>query len=292
MSLDLDAVKLTLARLDEQLRPIAQAIPDFKDPAWLDKFRSGPRPLDQAGVRPEAEAVLGSLLEAYRTEGPGVRGTIRSLLALNPSFTWATGVPQTPTTEEGFRLHLLHISAMDHAQDLRDTIFTLNDICAKAKAAGVDIVFILNEVAALSSDNRQGPMGSIRRILLNPRYRERERGKHIVELVELPVRRLRLAGIFASLLLGIALPGGLLGPVLFGGDSLRAISTGALVTAVVSGVFGAWLLVVSCLASIKDLEKVLEPLQADMAVVLFLPCMFIVGTRSVWRRIVGSAKRN
>ena len=100
--------------------------------------------------------------------------------------------------------------------------------------------------------------------------------------------QLRFAGIFGSFLLGIALPAGLLGPVLFGGESLRAISTGALVTAVVSGVFGAWLLVVSCLASIKDLEKVLEPLQADMAVVLFLPYMFIVGTRSVWRRFVGS----
>jgi hypothetical protein len=171
MSLDLNAVKRTLAHLDEQLRPIAQTIPDFKDPGWLDKIRRGPRPLDQAGIRPEAEAILASLLEAYRIESPGARATIRSLLALNPSFTWATGVQQTPTTEEGFRLRLLHISAVDHAQDSRDTIFTLNDICAKAKAADVDTVSILNEVAALSSDEPKTSMGSIRSILLNARYR-------------------------------------------------------------------------------------------------------------------------
>jgi len=99
---------------------------------------------------------------------------------------------------------------------------------------------------------------------------------------------LRFAGIFAGLLLGIALPVGLLGPVLFGGESLRAISSWTLVVAVVWAIFGAWLLLVSCLASIKDVEKVVEPFQADMAFVLFLPCMRMVGTRSVWRRIVGS----
>jgi hypothetical protein len=100
--------------------------------------------------------------------------------------------------------------------------------------------------------------------------------------------QLRFVGIFTGLLLGIALPVGLLGPVLFGGDSLSDISSWTLVVAVAWGIFGAWLLLVSCLASIKDVEKVLEPFQADTAFVLFLPCMLMVGTRSVWRRIVGS----
>ncbi len=169
MSFDLNAIKQGLAGLEERLRPIATRVVDINDRDWVDKLRQAPSPPDQAGVRLEAEAILGSLLQAYRTEGPFVRASIRRLLALNPSFTWATGVQQTPTTEEGFRLHLLHISAVDHARDLRDTILTLNDICAAAKVAGVNTRPILDEVAALSSDEHKGSMGSIRSILLNVR---------------------------------------------------------------------------------------------------------------------------
>jgi hypothetical protein len=171
MSFDLNAIKQQLARLEERLLPIATRMVDINDRDWLKKLTQGPRLLDQAGIRPEAEAILGSLLEAYRTEEPGVRASIRSLLAQNPSFTWATGVQQPPTTEEGFRLHLLRISAVDLAQDFRDAVLTLNDICANAKTAGVDTARILNEVAALSSDERKGSMGSIRSIFLNARYR-------------------------------------------------------------------------------------------------------------------------
>jgi hypothetical protein len=167
MSFDLNAIKQALADLDERLRPIAKRPVDINDPDWLNKLTQGPRPLDQAGVRPEAEAILGSLLEAYRIEGHCVRASIRSLLAQNPSYTWATGVQQPPTTEEGFRLHLLHISAVDQAQDLRDMLSNLHDICAKAKAAGVDTAPIVREVAALSSDEQKSSMGSIRSILLN-----------------------------------------------------------------------------------------------------------------------------
>ena len=76
---------------------------------------------------------------------------------------------QTPTTEEGFRLRVLHISAVDRAGDLRDTIFKVNDISAAAKAAGVNTRPILDEVAALSSDERKSSMGSIRSILLSAR---------------------------------------------------------------------------------------------------------------------------
>jgi hypothetical protein len=166
---DFNTTKQELAGLDERLRPIARRIVDVNDPDWANKLRQAPNPLDQAGIRLEAEAMLGSLLQPYRTEGPGVRASIRKLLASNPSFTWAANVQQNPTTEEGFRLQLLFLSAMDQAADLRDTISTLNDICAKAKAAGVETRPILKEVAALSSDEKSGAMGSVRSILLNAR---------------------------------------------------------------------------------------------------------------------------
>jgi hypothetical protein len=169
MSFDLNAIKQEMADLDERLRPIAKSLVDINDPDWVNKFTRGPRPLDQAGVRPEAEALLDTLLEAYRTKGDEVRASIRSLFAQNPSYAWATGVPQPPTTEEGFRLHLLHISAVDQAQDFRDVLSNLHDICARAKAAGVNTVSILREVAELSSDEGNSSMRSIRRVLLTLR---------------------------------------------------------------------------------------------------------------------------
>jgi hypothetical protein len=169
MSFDLNAIRQGLASLEERLRPIATRPVNINDHDWVDRLRQAPSPLDQAGVRLEAETILGSLLQAYRTEGSFVRASIRRLLAQNPSFTWATGVQESPTTEEVFRLHLLHISAVDHARDLRDTILTLNSICATANMAGVNTRPILDEVAALSSDEHKGSMGSIRSILLNVR---------------------------------------------------------------------------------------------------------------------------
>jgi hypothetical protein len=171
MSFDFDAISQRLARLDERLRPIAKGIVDLSDPAWVEKFRKGPKPLDQAGVRPEAEALLELLLASYRTGSPTVRTSIRSLFALNSSFTWATPVRQPITTEQGFRQALLKISAVDQAQDLRDTILHLNELSSKAEAVGVNTGPILDEVAALSCDKSGGQMGSMRRLLLRTRSR-------------------------------------------------------------------------------------------------------------------------
>ena len=171
MSFDLDDIGQRLARLDERLRPIAKGIVDLSDPAWVEKFRKGPKPLDRAGVRAEAEALLELLLASYRTGSPTVRTSIRSLFALNSSFTWATPVRPPLTTEQGFRQALLKISAVDRAQDMRDTILHLNEISAKAEAAGVNTGPIFDEVAALSSDESAGQMGSMRSIFLRARYR-------------------------------------------------------------------------------------------------------------------------
>jgi hypothetical protein len=111
-----------------------------------------------ARLRPEAEALLELLLASYRTGSPTVRTSIRSLFALNSSFTWATPVRPPLTTEQGFRQALLKISAVDRAQDMRDTILHLNEISAKAEAAGVNTGPIFDEVAALSSDESDGKM--------------------------------------------------------------------------------------------------------------------------------------
>lgn len=91
-----------------------------------------------------------------------------------------------------------------------------------------------------------------------------------------------------ALFLGVVLPIALLADVLFGGWTIHDVSTETVVFAIACGLFGAWLLLVSLLASKDDIEQVMEFFQADMAIVLFLPRMLTIGTRSIWRRFRSS----
>jgi hypothetical protein len=100
---------------------------------------------------------------------------------------------------------------------------------------------------------------------------------------------MRIFGAFCAVLLGLGLPAFIFGPVLFDGVALGSIPIWAVAVGFGSGLFGAWLLVVSAFAPLEDVEKVLEPLQAGEAVVLFLPYMLFFGTRSVWRSLVATA---
>lgn len=106
------------------------------------------------------------VLEAYATGDDSVRATLRELFAKNAKFDWAAGAPPSRTTAEGFRLHLLLISVIDHSEDFRDTLLYLRDVYNEALAAGVDMEPVLREVAELSSDESQTAMGSLKSILL------------------------------------------------------------------------------------------------------------------------------
>ena len=94
---------------------------------------------------------------------------------------------------------------------------------------------------------------------------------------------MRIAGILCAVALGGGLSVFLLGPVLFERMPINSIPAGALFTGVGFAVFGAWLLLVSCIAPLDELKRVLDPFQASEAVVLFLPFMLFIGTRSLWR---------
>jgi len=94
---------------------------------------------------------------------------------------------------------------------------------------------------------------------------------------------MRITGVLAALLLGGGTAAFLLGPVLFEHMPVSAISTSAFVAGIGFAVFGVWLFLVSCVAPLDDLKEVLEPFQGGEAVVLFLPYMLVVGTRSIWR---------
>lgn len=171
MPFNLDQANQTAAALDAALKPIANRPVDITRPGWVSELKSRPKPLDEAGVRQEAEALLGVLLDAYASEGEVVRAAIRELFARNRAFAWATGLSDPPTTEHNFRRHLLRIAAENGGTDLRDVILLLDYLCVKAREAGVDIGPVLDEVAAISSDQVLYGMASIRSLLSGARQR-------------------------------------------------------------------------------------------------------------------------
>jgi hypothetical protein len=160
----LPALKEQIARLDAALRPIADRPVNLF--ALLFNVRRPKNPLDQAGVRVEAEQLLAGVIEYYPTADDETRQAIRKLFEEQPSFTWAATLPYQPVTDESFRAHLILFSIKDHEQDTRDAIILLHEMCEKAKAAGVKTGPILKEIAELSSDVNKYGMGSTRSLLL------------------------------------------------------------------------------------------------------------------------------
>ncbi|MGW3101755.1 hypothetical protein [Streptomyces sp. NPDC001100] len=150
--------------VDALLKPLAQGPVDITDSDWLVRLRDGPNPLDEAGVREEAEAALRRLLALYERGDEPTRSAVRALLDRCGSFCWAAEVPPG-RTPEAFRQQLLYLSARDQSIDTRDEMVTLNGMCEEARAAGVDIRPLLLEAAELSSAEDRYGMGSVREIL-------------------------------------------------------------------------------------------------------------------------------
>ena len=94
----------------------------------------------------------------------------------------------------------------------------------------------------------------------------------------------RAGGCVVALLLGLGVPSFLVGPAIFEGVSWAALSRAEMGWSLAAFSFGLWLLLVSWLADADDVRKVVEPFQGSEAVVLFVPYMLWVGTRSVARR--------
>jgi hypothetical protein len=93
-------------------------------------------------------------------------------------------------------------------------------------------------------------------------------------------------GIVFALIFGLGVPLFLVGPWLFNSIPFGHLSKSAVLSAGVCAFLGLWLAVVSVFASAAELKKVLEPFAGTEALILFLPYILFVGTRSVWRRLV------
>ncbi|MGA6224680.1 hypothetical protein ACPESV_30620 [Streptomyces umbrinus] len=160
-----------VAVIDACIEPIARRPVDVTDPDWMRKLREGPRPLDEAGIRPEAEAALRDVLSLYEEGDEDVRAALRALLERCHYFAWSTTLPFEPTPQ-GFRQRLVEMSVGDQGQDTRDMMVALNDLCGQARDAGFDIRPLLLDVAELSSEVDKYGMGSTRAILLRAAGRE------------------------------------------------------------------------------------------------------------------------
>jgi hypothetical protein len=172
--MDFAEMEHAIAKFDRALRPIAKRQVDISGPDWgqklhtfVQKARSAPPPLEEAGIKAEAETLLETVLAAYAGGDEAMRVAIRGLFERYTSFRWASTLSCPPTTAEGFRRHVLLLSARDQGSDPRDEILALQYLCAEAKKNGVEIAPILNEIAELSSDVNKYGMGSLRSFLRN-----------------------------------------------------------------------------------------------------------------------------
>lgn len=156
-----------MLELDERLRAIAKRPVDISNPNWVTLLKQRPHPLDEAGARGDAEALLADLAQVYETSAEEVRSSIRKLFADYAAFSWAAALPGPPTTDADFRRHLVLFSMNNLGTDTRDAILTLQDLCRQARSAGINVAPVLQAVAELSSAENRFGMGSTRTLLLH-----------------------------------------------------------------------------------------------------------------------------
>lgn len=156
--------EVELGVLDAILKPIGERKIDFGQLDWREWLNNRPDPLDEAGVRAEAESLLAKLTELYANT-PSARAPIRELFKRHPSASWAMWPACEPTTDDHFRSRILRLSMDDQGRDARDALMKLWRDCRVAASAGVDIAPILEAVAFISSDENRFGMGSMRRML-------------------------------------------------------------------------------------------------------------------------------
>ncbi len=165
MPVDLASWRSRLGQLEAALAPIAQRPVDITSPGWLNRLRSKLPPLDEAGVRHQAEQLLHELIPAYAQGSDELRAALRQLMAKAPSFTWAATLPRPIRNTASFRDHLLLFSLKDQGRDTRDAIVTLDELCHEANSAGCADPQILSSIAALSSNVNRFGMGSTAALL-------------------------------------------------------------------------------------------------------------------------------
>ena len=125
--MDVTALRRRIEILNEKLRPIADR-PIAFGPDLRRRLAALPNPLDEAGVRDEAQSALLAAVELYARVSPEERQEIRELFRNNRAFAWAATLPFPPDNAARFRQHLIRFSILDGFPDVRDAILWLRDL--------------------------------------------------------------------------------------------------------------------------------------------------------------------
>lgn len=164
---DLSELELQVLEIDERIRPIATRPVDFNDPHFRDRLAQRQAPLDEAEIRSATESLLELLAAEYANSGEETRIAIREMFARYQHFAWAASFATPAVKERDFRHHLILFSMLDQGKDSRDALLSLQALCEQARAAGIDIRPMAQEVAQISSDANKYGMGSTKRMLNN-----------------------------------------------------------------------------------------------------------------------------
>jgi hypothetical protein len=160
----LSEIRRGIAYLDGLLKPLAHRPIDINDLDWLAKME-GWDPLDQAGIKTQAQDLLSEILARY-VEGPeSDREELRLMFQEFGSFAWAATPREAPTSPSGLRAHLVLLSLQDQGTDPRDVLVAIDCLISAATKCGVDIQPLLAEVAEISSSRNRYGMGSMREIM-------------------------------------------------------------------------------------------------------------------------------
>lgn len=135
-----------IEQLEKTLRPIADKPVAF-GPDLIERIKALPKPLDEAGVRAEAERALADAVDAYLASDSEAREEIRELFRKNRAFAWATRLPFPPDSIDRFRRHLAHFSILDQYPDYRDALLWFRDLRRSPYFEAAR-----DEIAALSSE--------------------------------------------------------------------------------------------------------------------------------------------
>lgn len=149
-----------LRLLDQRITPIAKRPVDINKPGWYERVASATHPLDEAGIRDEAEQLMLNFIATYQNSDAVSRGTIRDLFRKFNSFAWAATVPLDVGTDDGFRAHIVRFSILDQRPDARDATLWLQELCEKAAKNGVKTEQVLIAIASISSNEDRHGWGS------------------------------------------------------------------------------------------------------------------------------------
>lgn len=153
----LDRLAATIKTLEDKLQPFVALSVGRTQTGWLERSRSqaanSDAAVDRADCRVEAEAALAAALDLYMSGTDGERAALRALFRACDGFAWAAPLPDGPMTLARVRTQLLVYSIRDQGRDWREAMLWLDDLCAAAHRAGLAVVGILTEVAALSNDD-------------------------------------------------------------------------------------------------------------------------------------------